>query len=1060
MDPEQSRIQADLRGLVEGDVFCDPYYSQLYASDASIYEIRPLGVARPRSTRDVTEILRYCQENELSVFPRGGGSGLAGQSLGRGLIIDCSRYMRRIRGPESGLVRVQCGVVQADLNRFLGEHNQLFGPDPATRSVSSIGSMISVDAAGSHFPKYGSTGDCVHSLQVVLASGELVELGTHDWASDEAADSREGQIAQQVGLLLQQRSGLLMRPPWAEVARGCGYRVEKVLDGEQVNLARLMSGAEGTLGVITEATLRVENIPRVRGLMLLFFGRLDTAAKAALDLAREDLAACDLMDRRLLEIARETEPVYATIIPRGAEAMLLVEMQGDDPLTVRNRLMQLLQKLQKRGKPVVSYRLTTDSQERNLLWRLARRVIPRLYRLKGNLRPLPFVEDISVPPKRLPEFLRVVQDVLKTERVTATMFAHALHGQVDVRPFLDLASAKDQLRLAQLSDTLYRKVIEFGGCVSGEQAFGLSRAAWAESQLGDRLELCRKIKQVFDPVGIMNPGKFLSPTPPKVAENLRQVPQYAPMTFAVDTTSRISLGNEVEAASAFFQLNEDIKLDGPSYLDKSAAAERLLNTAYSSIRPSIQSANGETELAASATVQVPDNERAVGRDHQSLPLLLNWDSQSVGYTARSCNGCGRCRTSASAERMCPMFRVHHGEEASPRAKANLVRGILTGALDQSEIESREIKAISDLCFNCHQCRLECPASVNIPKLVQEAKAQHVASHGLPLTDRLLNRLDLLAAMGSRVANVANWSLNNTTMRWLLEKTFGIAQGRKLPKLSGKTFLRWAVRERLNRIEKSAGRKVAIFVDQYVNWHNPLLGQALVEVLRHQRVEIYVPTAQTPSWMAMIAAGDVARAKKLMQTNVKTLSEAVRQGYDIVTTEPSAALCLREEYRHLMQNEDTELIANHTYEISSYLWHMHGRNELELDFRPVNLGVVYHQPCHARVLDAGEPALNLMRLIPGLQIQIADDGCSGMAGTFGLQRKNFRTSIRIGRGLVNTMKDSRAQLGATECTACKLQMEQATSRPTVHPVALLAFAYGRVPQLAAWFSSRNEGKLVT
>ena len=440
MDPDQIRIEADLGGLLDGEVHCDPIFTQIYASDASVYEIRPLGVARPRSTRDVSELLRYCHEHQLSVFPRGGGSGLAGQSLGRGIVLDTSRYMKTIHTPSDGTVRVQCGVVQADLNREMGKHDRLFGPDPATRSVSSIGSMLSIDAAGSHFPMYGSAGDCVESMQVVLATGEVVELSRHDWATEQDNESTVHQLAKETGLLLQQSSALLLRPPWNGVARGCGFRFEKVLDGDQVNLARLMCGAEGSLAVITEATLRVAPLPNVRGLVLLFFNRLDTAAKAALEFGKEEIAACDLMDRRLLEIARETEAVYETIVPRGAEAMLLVELQGEDAASVRTRLMQLLQRVQKRGKPVMSYRVTTDRDERNLLWRLARRFIPRLYKLKGSIRPLPFVEDFSVPPKRLPEFLIEVQNILKSERVTATLFAHALHGQIDVRPFLDLAN--------------------------------------------------------------------------------------------------------------------------------------------------------------------------------------------------------------------------------------------------------------------------------------------------------------------------------------------------------------------------------------------------------------------------------------------------------------------------------------------------------------------------------------------------------------------------------------------------------------------------------------------
>ncbi|MBX3423952.1 MAG: anaerobic glycerol-3-phosphate dehydrogenase subunit C [Pirellulaceae bacterium] len=1034
MELDGSRLQADLRGILTGDVHFAPIFQQLYASDASIHEIQPLGVVRPRSVNDVSELLKYCSEREIPVFPRGGGSGLAGQSLGRGIIVDFSRYLRRIHAPQQNYVRVQSGVVQADLNRHLQRFGMLFGPDPVTRSVSAIGSMIAVDAAGSHSPRYGSTGDSVQSLQVVLSNGEVLELAQHEWIAEQAAPTRQGELAQQVGLMLQQNAALIMRPPWGEVARGCGYRIEKVLDGDRVNLARLIAGSEGTLGLITEATLRLEPIPHVRGLMLLFFARLEQAAKAAVELQKEQLSACDLMDRRLLEIARESEQVYAAIVPRGAEAMLLVEMQGDDPAWVRSQLTRILQGMQHGGRPIVSHRLTTDPIERGMLWRLARRVIPRLYRLKGNLRPLPLLDDILIPPRRLPEFLVEVQNIFKTERVTSTLFAHALHGHVDVRPFFDLADKQHQLRLSRLCEALYAKVFEFEGVVCGQHAMGLSRAAWAEKQLGPRLELFRRLRQLFDPHGILNPGKFLSPTPPKVTEHLRPVPSHHYQSPAIEAGKELSpLGNSLDAAEALLGSEQHV-------------AEQL-------------------SPADMAKLPWEDRLPVVDGDHMAierveLPVLLHWNQQeSLAYTSRSCNGCGRCRTSAASERMCPMFRVHKGEEASPRAKANLMRGILTGTLDAELLESEELKNISDLCFNCHQCRTECPANVNIPKLVQEAKAQHVASHGLTLKDRMINRTDLISAIGSRFPRTANWAIGSPLMRWLLEKTFGVAQARKLPKVARKTFLSWAAREKLNRPDRASGRKVLFFVDQYANWHNPLLGRALVEVMRHQNVNVYVPTSQSPSFMAMISSGDVQRARKHIKNNIKILAEGVRMGYDIVTLEPTAALCFQQEYRYLQDSEDTQLIAENCYEASAYLWAMHQRNELELDLRPVNLSIIYHEPCHARALYPHQPALRLMQLIPGLQIDQADAGCSGMAGTFGLQRKNFRTSIRVGWNLISRMRETTAQLGSTECVACKMQMELATSKPTVHPVALLAYSYGSMPQLAAWFTSRNDGMRV-
>ena len=725
------------------------------------------------------------------------------------------------------------------------------------------------------------------------------------------------------------------------------------------------------------------------------------------------------MDRRLLEIVRDGEGEYAALLPRGAEAMLLVEVQGVDPVTVRQRLNQLVQRLQRRGRTLISYRLTTDREERDWLWRLARRVIPRLYRLKGNTRALPFVEDIAIPPKRLPEFLIEVQNILKSFRVTATVFAHAAHGHLDLRPFLDLSNREDTDRMERLCEAIYTKVLEFGGTISGEHALGLSRAAFAERQLGPRLELCREIKAIFDPAGIMNPGKFLSATPQRVNEFLRSVPLPAPTMIVADNLDSLSgsLPSEEEGA----------------------------------IAPEVGAAD---EAYPPADATSPTSLKQV-----VLPLLLDWTgSESISQATRSCNGCGRCRTSAAAERMCPMFRMHKGEEASPRAKANILRGLLTGHLEPHLFESDELKSVAELCYNCHQCRLECPAAVDIPKMVIEMKAQHVASHGLPLSDRLMNRLDWLAGLGSRFPHITNWALDNPRMRWLLEKLTGIAQARKLPKVSRRNFLHWAARRKIHRPTKTGGRKVLFFVDQYVNWHNPVLGRALVEVLQHQQVEVYCPSGQSPSYMAMITSGDVGRARKLIKPNIELLADAVRQGYHIVTTEPSAALCLTQEYRQLLDNEDTRLIANNTSECCSYLWQMHLQNELQLDFRPLNMTIMYHEPCHSRILDPRQPALELMKLIPGVQMLDAKAGCSGMAGTWGLKQSNFRTSLRIGRGLMNAVKETPAQLGATECTSCKLQMEQATTKPAVHPVALLAYAYGSMPQLGAMvlFQARRPG----
>ncbi len=1014
MDAERLRVQADLRGLLDGDVYCDPIQTQLYASDAGVYEVMPLGVVRPRHTADVVQTVKYAAENNIPLFPRGGGTGLAGQALGAGLVIDFSRYMRRIikLDTEARTIRVQPGLVLADLNRYLESRNLLFGPDPATRAVTTIGSVIAVDTSGSHFLRYGTAGSTVISLEAVLANGETVRLDRTAWQEPTDPVSTIGRIASEVGQLLWANREEFKQLPWKGVARGCGYRVEHSIHANWVDLARLQSGAEGTLALITEATVRVEPIPAVRAVVLIFCDRLETAARVALEARRDEVAACDLMDRRLLEIAREMDPRYNTLLPRGAEAMLLIEQQGDDAHEVRAKLTSLVNRIQRKSPITTASRVTTDDRERDFYWRLCRRVIPRLYRVKGSERPLPFVEDIAVPPNRLGDFIVEAQNIFKAARVTATIFSHAAHGQVHIRPFLDLANPSDMTKMEQLSENLYEKVLEMNGTIAGEHAMGLSRTWYARRQMGSMYPVMRRIKELFDPQGILNPGKVVSDAPQRVSDNLR------PWTMDIQV------------------FGEKVSTDGERLSTDDSSKEAL-----------------STAIVGEATPTTTTRKNLI------VPILEWSETQSIAATAQTCNGCGRCRTTADNERMCPMFRLGRNEEASPRAKANLMRGLLSGKLPVQTLERDELKAVADLCFNCHQCRVDCPASVDIPKIVTEFKAQYTAAHGLRLSDLLLSRLDLIASTAANFPAFSNWSMQNRSMRWVLEKLTGIAQGRRLPMIAKQSFISWASRQRLTRPKRSGGRKVLFYVDQYANWHNPLVGRALVEVLHHQRVDVYVPSNQTPAWMAKIAMGDVERARKLAAPTIRMLADSIRQGYEIVTTEPSAALCLKHEYLNLIDSEDSRLVAAHTWDAGRYLWNMHQNNELELDFHPLTMSTIYHLPCHLRAIDNDQPGRNLLRLIPGMQVLEADAGCSGMAGTYGLKRENYRTSLRIGWGLISKMQATPAQFGTTECSSCKLQMEQGVDKPTIHPIAMLAYAYGKLPEVKAWLDRRNEGLAV-
>ena len=316
-------------------------------------------------------------------------------------------------------------------------------------------------------------------------------------------------------------------------------------------------------------------------------------------------------------------------------------------------------------------------------------------------------------------------------------------------------------------------------------------------------------------------------------------------------------------------------------------------------------------------------------------------------------------------------------------------------------------------------------------------------------------IDTLSWLGQFLSPVGNWAIGNRPVRWLMEKFLGISQARKLPRFAPRSFQRLAARRKLNKTTRRAGGKVLYFVDTFANYHDPQLAMALVAVLEHNGIAVYVHPDQLSSGMPMIAAGAIAKAKRVATHNVRLLSDAVRQGYSIIVTEPSAAMCLKHEYPKLIEDDEAPLVAQHSLEACDFLWQLHRGGRLRLDLKPVNASLAYHQPCHLRALDMGTPSENLMRLIPGLVVSEIEAGCSGMAGTFGLQTKEFPRSLRAGRGLTRALRNHRINAGVTECSACKMQMEQGAAKPTLHPIKLLALSYGLMPEIAELLTARGE-----
>jgi FAD/FMN-containing dehydrogenase/Fe-S oxidoreductase len=975
--PQRERIRDDLKGLVKGELLFDDLSCVLYSTDASIFRVRPLGVAVPRDEDDVRVLVRYAAENRVPLIPRGAGSGVAGESLGTGLIVDLSR-LREILEVGSDKVRVQPGVVYRDLNLRLAREGRRFAPDPASGAQCTVGGMLANNASGSRAFRHGYTRDHVVGLRAVLDSGEAVAIGRHTrWPAPDQQPGRLDEIVSSVANLLDQHSAAIQECRPRTRFNRCGYLLHDVLAEDHLDLARPLIGSEGTLAVFTEATLRTIPIAEGRALALLSFASLDAALAGAQRALPTAPAACELLDRRLLILVRGGDAETAALIPQAAEAVLLVEYEADTPAEARTAATSLAERLHREDRLVLSAAVASSEADVERFWRLRETALPSLYGLRGGNQPVAFIEDVGVPFESLPDYMRRVQEILQRHETTASFLVHALTGQVHTRPFLDLNQPNDLARLQAIADEVYTLALDLGGTISSQHGTGLARTPWVGRQYGRLYPVFRELKAIFDPRHIFNPGKIVGPDPSLPAWPVR------PAALAATSVPETS---------------------------------------------STEGKNGKKETD--------------GTD----ATLLGWNLPQMRRESVSCNGCGSCRTEDPSRRMCPIFRATHTEAATPRAKANLVRHLLSEGGNGQSLSSDDVREVADLCVNCKMCALECPAHVDIPRLMLEAKAANVAEHGLHRSDWLLAKTESFARLGSAAAPLVNAALGSRTIRWLMEKFLGVSRRRRLPAFTRRSFLRRAERRGWTRKPHPSRPRVAYFVDVFANYNDPLIAEAVVAVLMHNGLEVYVPPGQLGCGMAPLAYGDVESAREMVRRNLNLLADVAREDFPIICSEPTAALMLRHDALRLIDDADAQVVADHTVEFTAFLWDLYQRGRLRTDFQPLDLTLGHHVPCHLKALGRAPSAPQLLALIPGLRVRTIDVGCSGMAGPFGLGAANYEVSLEAGRAMLDEVRRPRVEHGSTECSSCRMQMEDGAGKRTLHPAQYLALAYGLLPEI--------------
>jgi FAD/FMN-containing dehydrogenase/Fe-S oxidoreductase len=980
IDQKRIALLDHLRRHVDGEVRFDTAARKLYSTDASIYQIEPLGVVLPRNPAALQAAVQIAVEMEVAIVPRGGGTSLSGQSIGAGLVIDCSKYLNQILDvdPAGMSARVQSGVVLDQLNCSLAPHGLMFGPDVATASRANLGGMIGNNSAGSHSIVYGKTIDHVRRLDVILSDGSRAVLGplaASTWRQREdgsflgsiyrsvrsAVETAAPDIAQRFPRILRRVSGYNLDAVAAALgssrAAG-GDRGEPVHGppphpqplcpggdrGGEVGLHQLVIGGEGTLAFVTEADLRLVRRPKAVGLLVPQFSSLAAALDTLAVCLEYAPSAVELLDRLLLELAHANLSLRGATAPLStrAAALFMVEFSGEDLAEVRDRIDKLNQRLQ-RMPGLLSALPAIEPEYRDPLWGLRNAAVPLVLGMPGDRKPVTFIEDTAVAAERLPVFVERFRDILAHHGTDGAFYGHASVGCLHIRPLLNLKDKADVARMRRIAEDVTDLVLEFGGSLSGEHGDGLARSEWNRKMFGETIysAFCR-VKEAFDPNNLFNPGKVVDAPP--MTEHLR-----------------------------------------------------------------------------------------LGPPHAAEPDTLFDYARQEGFTRaiELCNGSGVCRKLQGGT-MCPSFRATRDEKDSTRGRANALRLALAGEQPIKELRQEWVRDVLDLCLMCKACKSECPSNVDVTKLKAEWLSLYYRDRQRPLGQWLMANVHRVNRLGALAPRLVNRMQQSGVFRWLLEKTGGIDQRRSLPVLHEETLRQWMARR--GRRDRAGLADVLLLDDCFTNFNEPQIGQAAVRVLEAAGLRVRL-AGLTCCGRALISKGYLAEARKLIQTQAPRLAAA---GLPILGIEPSCLLTLCDEWPELLPGPATQAVARAAHLADAWLARELDARRRTLLLRDLPERCVIHGHCHQKALVGVAGTAELLRCIPGVDVRVLETGCCGMAGSFGYEKAHYDISTAIARiELLPALEQEPLALIVAPGTSCRHQIKDLTPRRALHPLEVVA-----------------------
>jgi len=994
---ERSRLAQRLRRVLRGDVLFDAASRARYATDASIYQLDPVGVVVPADEADVVATIALAREMGVPLLPRGAGSSQCGQTVGEALVVDHSRRLNRIVhfDEQARTVEVQPGVVLDSLNAFLKPHGLWFPVDVSTSAQATIGGMTGNNSCGSRSIAYGNMVHNVLAIDALLADGTAERFGPFGVdAQRPMTSARSAELVSRLFAIGRRERDEIERM-WPTVLRRVGgYNLDVfhpqsprpyTADGS-VNLAHLLVGSEGTLAWFRRIVLALAPLPAARVLGVVNFPTFRAAMESAQHIVELGPTAVELVDRTMIELAREN-PVFRPTIERALierdgtlpDALLLVEFAGDEREPLLGALRRLAQTMGDLGLPGSAVAMDDDAAQK-ALWEVRKAGLNIMMSLRGDGKPVSFIEDCAVPLEHLADYTERLTEVFARHGTRGTWYAHASVGTLHVRPILDMR-AGDATKMRRIAEEAAAMVRRYKGAFSGEHGDGLVRSEWVGWQFGERLvRAFEEVKDAFDPGGTMNPGKIVRGTRMDDERLFRYPPGYA-----------------------------------------ARARETALDWSAWNVR------------------------NDPGTEQAGAPGSGDDPSGGFAKAAEMCNNNGHCRK-FDAGTMCPSWRVTRDERHLTRGRANTLRLALAGKLGDEEQAAQAVHEALELCVSCKGCRRECPTGVDMARMKIEFLDRWNRTHRVAWKDRLVAWLPRYARHASRLRWLLALRDRLPGAAWLGERLLGFSARRSLP--------RWRKDAFTNDLDEQHAadrmREVVLWADTFDNWFEPDNLRAARTVLRAAGYRVHVARAlpgdapQRPlcCGRTFLSGGFVEEARVEARRTLAALAPYVERGVAVVGLEPSCLLTMRDEFLALGLGEAAARLARQALLFEEFLVREHAAGRLALELHPIDHAeALLHGHCHQKSFDALRPVQTVLGWIPGLCVRTVETSCCGMAGGFGYDAKHYEVSMKMGElALLPAVRAAQpATLVVADGTSCRHQIADGARREAVHVAVVLARA---------------------